>query len=139
MNFYPLPIGWLLEVFGFDVTLIAMVISWRSMSPGFLTPLLTQLSFQSHRLLSSHALPQVRGENTLDRKFHSTGPLTHNHQAMTPTRSPLSHPGGANPLPNKPLSLRVCCTRLLKTLWEMEKLFMAANFSFSHSIFYLFG
>ena len=33
--------------------------------PGFLlTPVLTQLSFQNHRLLFSHALAEVRGENT---------------------------------------------------------------------------
>ena len=32
--------------------------------PGFLKPVLTQLSFQSHRLLFSHASAEVRGENT---------------------------------------------------------------------------
>ena len=36
--------------------------------PGSLTPLLTQLSFQSHRLLYSHA-SAVRGENRPDREF----------------------------------------------------------------------
>ena len=30
-------------------------------------------------------------------------------------------------------------TRLLKTLWEKEKLLVTSNFSFSHSVFYLFG
>ena len=30
--------------------------------PGFLTPVLTQLSFQSHRLLFSHASAEVRGD-----------------------------------------------------------------------------
>ena len=63
--------------------------------PGFLTPALTQLSFQSHRLLFSHASAEVRGENTPERKFVSTGDRTHNHQVMGPTRSPLSHLGGA--------------------------------------------
>ena len=29
--------------------------------PGFLTPVLTQLSFQSHRLLFSHASAELRG------------------------------------------------------------------------------
>ena len=62
--------------------------------PGFLTPVLTQHSFQSHRLLFSHALAEVRGENTPVRKFASTWYQTHNHQGMSPTRSPLSHPGG---------------------------------------------
>ena len=33
--------------------------------PGFLTlTVLTQISFQSHRLLFSHALAEVKGENT---------------------------------------------------------------------------
>ena len=32
--------------------------------PGFLTPVLTLLFFQSHRLLFSHASADVRGENT---------------------------------------------------------------------------
>ena len=30
--------------------------------PGFLTPVLTQLTFQSHQLLFSHASAEVRGE-----------------------------------------------------------------------------
>ena len=44
-----------------------------------------------------------------------------------------------NPLPNMPWFSRVCCTRLLKTLWEKEKLLVTSNFSFSHSVFYPFG
>ena len=44
-----------------------------------------------------------------------------------------------NPFPNKPWFLRVCNTSLLKTLWEKEKLLVMSNFSFSHSVFYLFG
>ena len=63
--------------------------------PGFLTPVLTQLSFQSQRLLYSHASSEVRGENTPERKFASTVSQTHNHQVMSPTCSPLSHPGEA--------------------------------------------
>ena len=62
--------------------------------PGFLTPVLTLLFFQSHRLLFSHASAEVRGENTPERKVASTWDRTHNHQVMSPTRSPLSHPGG---------------------------------------------
>ena len=74
--------------------------------PGFLTPVLTLLFFQSHRLLFSHASAEVRGENTPERKVASTWDRTHNHQVMSPTRSPLSHPGGLsnlkiiNSLPN---------------------------------------
>ena len=35
---------------------------------------------------------RVRGKNMPERKFASTGYRTHNHQVMSPTRSPLSHP-----------------------------------------------
>ena len=38
---------------------------------------------------------EVRGENTPERKVATTGDRTHNHQVMSPTRSPLSHPGVA--------------------------------------------
>ena len=63
--------------------------------PSFLTPLLTQLSFQSHRLLKSHASADVKGENTLERKFALSGDRTHNYRVIRQTRSLLSHPGGA--------------------------------------------
>ena len=43
-----------------------------------------------------------------------------------------------NPFPNKPWFLCVCSTSLLKTLREKEKLLITSNFSFSHSVFYLF-
>ena len=59
---------------------------------GFLTPVLTQLSFHSHWLLFSNAVAEVRGENMLESKFASAGYLTHNQQVMNPTHSPLSHP-----------------------------------------------
>ena len=36
--------------------------------PCFLQSVLTQLSFQSNRLLFSHASPEVRGENTAGKK-----------------------------------------------------------------------
>ena len=39
---------------------------------------------------------EVRGENTPERNFASTWSGTHNHQVMTPTSSPPSHPDGAN-------------------------------------------
>ena len=41
--------------------------------PGFLTPVLTQLSFQSHQLLFSHTSAEVGGENTPEGIFTSTG------------------------------------------------------------------
>ena len=39
---------------------------------------------------------------------------------------------------NKPWFLGICNTSLSKTLWEQEKLLIASNFSFSHSVFYPF-
>ena len=64
--------------------------------PGFLTPVLTQLFFPKAPTIFLHAYAEVRGENTPERKVASTGNRTHNHQVMSPTRSPLSHPGGAD-------------------------------------------
>ena len=52
--------------------------------PAFLTPVLTQLSFQSHQLLFSHASAEVRGENMPERKFASAGDRTRNHQVRSP-------------------------------------------------------
>ena len=46
--------------------------------------------------------------------------------------------GFFNLFPNKPWSLRVSNTSLLKTLWEKGKLLVTSNFSFSHSVFYPF-
>ena len=43
----------------------------------------------------SHASVEMRGENTPERKFASTGDRTHNHQVMSPACTLLSHPGGA--------------------------------------------
>ena len=51
----------------------------------------------------------------------------------------VNNPGAVNPFPNKPWFSCVCRTSLLKTLWEKEKLLATSNFSFSHSVFYLFG
>ena len=72
-----------------------MAVSDTHVFPGLLTPVLTKLSFQSYRLLSSHASAEVRGENTPERKFASTGDRTHNQQVMGLKHSPLSHPVGA--------------------------------------------
>ena len=73
-----------------NATLAAKVISWRSVT--WLSHSSTNTTF----FLFSHASAEVRGENTPERKFAPTGYRTHNHQVMSPTRSPLSHPGGAN-------------------------------------------
>ena len=63
--------------------------------PGFLKPVPTQISFQSHRLLFSHASAEVKGENVPERNFASTRSQTHNHQVMSLTCSPLSQLGRA--------------------------------------------
>ena len=44
-----------------------------------------------------------------------------------------------NPFPNKPWFLCVCSLSLLKTPGKKEKLLVTSNFSFSHSVLYLFG
>ena len=56
--------------------------------PGFPTPV-TQLLFQSHRLLFS-LTSEVRGEHTLEKKFDLTGYRTHNYQVRRQTFSSLS-------------------------------------------------
>ena len=88
-----------LVVLGFNATLTAKVISWRSVTHmcflAFSHQYKYNFSFQSHRLLFSHASAEVRGENTPEREVTSTGDRTRNHQVMSPTRSPLSHPDGA--------------------------------------------
>ena len=90
--------SWLV-VLGFNATLTAKVISWRSVTHmcflAFSHQYLHNFSFQSHRLLFSHASPEVRDENSQEKKFASTEDQTHNHQVMSPTHSPLSHPDEA--------------------------------------------
>ena len=66
-----------------------MVVSDAHVFPGFLTPVLAQL-------FSKATCAEVRGENMPERKFASSGYRNHNHQVMSPTRSPLSHPGRHN-------------------------------------------
>ena len=58
-----------------------------------LTPVLTHISFQSHRLLLSHASAEVRGENTAQRNFASTKSPTHNHQVMSLDTLTIEPPG----------------------------------------------
>ena len=135
-----------------------MAVGEAHVFPGFLTSVLTQLSFQSHWLLFSHASAEVRGKNTPERKFASTGYQTRNHQVMSLTRSPLcgtryvqqfihahlvswfTHATfSINPFPNNPWFLHVCSKGLLKTPREKEKLLVTSSFSFSHSVFYSFG
>ena len=56
-----------------------MAVSDAHVFHGFLTPVLTQISFQRHRLHFSDASAEVRVENTQERNFPSTGSQTHNH------------------------------------------------------------
>ena len=56
-----------------------MAVGEAHVFPGYLTPVLTQTSFQSHRLLFSHASAEVRDENTQERNSASNGTRTHNH------------------------------------------------------------
>ena len=56
--------------------------------PGFLTPILTQISFQSHRLLFSHALAEVRRRKYAAKKFRlnrvsNSQPLGHESDTLT--------------------------------------------------------
>ena len=44
-----------------------------------------------------------------------------------------------DPFPHNDTFWRPWETSLLKTLWEKKKLLILSNFSFSHSVFYLFG
>ena len=79
---------------------------------AFSEPVLTQLFFpKPPTFFLSHASAEVRGENTPERKVALTEDRTHNLQVMSPTRSPLSHPGGAfviwysvNSFPNSNIS-----------------------------------
>ena len=50
-----------------------MAVNVAHMFPGFLTQELTQLSFQSHQQLFSHASAEVRGKNMPEIKFASMG------------------------------------------------------------------
>ena len=90
--------NWLV-LLGFNATLTAKAKSWRSVTHmcflAFSHQYEHNVSFQSHRLLFSHASAEVRGENSAERKFTSAVDRTHNHQVMSPTCSPLSHQGGA--------------------------------------------
>ena len=44
-----------------------MAVGEAHVFPGFLTPVLTQISFKSHRLLFSRVSAEVRGEKTPER------------------------------------------------------------------------
>ena len=63
-----------------------MAVGDAQVFPGFLTPVLTTfLTCFCRGERQKYARKEVR----------LTGDQTRNHQVMSPTRSPLSHPGGA--------------------------------------------
>ena len=101
INFIPktLLFSWLVGSIEFNATLTAKVISWWLVMHmcflAFSHQYYCIFSFQSHQLFFSYASAEVRGKNTPERKVASTGYRNHNHQVMSPTLSPLSHPGWA--------------------------------------------
>ena len=77
----------------------AKVISWRSVTHmcflAFSHLYYYNFSFQSHRLLFSHASAEVRGDNTPERNFASTGGSNSQpagHESYTLTTEPPSSP-----------------------------------------------
>ena len=70
---------------GTDVAGIASIFLATKESRGYFW------AFSFHH---SHVSAEVKGENMPERKVASTGDRTHKHQVMSPTRSPLIHPGG---------------------------------------------
>ena len=71
----------MLVVLGFN----AMAVGDAHEFPGFLTPVLTRLSFQSHRLIFSHASAEVRVENMPEKRSPQPG------IELTTTRSRVEH------------------------------------------------
>ena len=89
--------GWLV-VLGFNATLTAKVISWRSVMhvfPGFLKLVLTQLFFSKPLTTFLTCFRRDERRNMPERKVASNGDQTHNHQVMSPTPLSLNHLGGA--------------------------------------------
>ena len=89
-----------LVVLGFNTTLTAKVIIMAVgdtlVFSGLPAPVLTELSFQCYRLLSSNASVEVRSKNMPERNNASTEYRTHNHKVMSLTSSPLSNSDGVN-------------------------------------------
>ena len=101
-----------------------MAVSDAHVFPGFLTPVLTQLFFL--KPLFSHASAEVRGENTLERKFTSTGNGTHNHQVMSQTIETNFGLFQTERVESSPKG---------RKHWEKEELPFMSNFSFFHIVF----
>ena len=88
---------------------------------GFLTPVLKQLFFPKPP--TTFLTCFCRGErrkNRPERKVASTGDQTHNHQVMSSTRSPLSHPGGAKGQVNGQLAFVYSTKQIYENLFISE-------------------
>ena len=75
----------------------------------------------------------------LEKKAFETNQFAHvelNRNLSATSWTSLSHDSSTvKPFPKKALTLTVCSTILLKTLWEKEKLLVTSIFPFSHSVF----
>ena len=66
--------------------------------PGFLTPVITQLFFPKPPTTFLTCFCRGEGRKYAGKKSRlNQGDQTRNHQVMSPTRSPLSHPGSFQP------------------------------------------
>ena len=63
--------------------------------PGFLTPVLTQLFFPKPQTTFLTCFCRGERRKYAGKKSRLYRDRIHNHQVMSPTRSPPSHPGGA--------------------------------------------
>ena len=124
------PFDWLLDVFGFNATLTANVISWRSVTHmcflAFSHQYLHNFSFQSYRL---HFSPEIIGKGCYLYSCETVNPFPNdkfktfpNTKCLQTTVSNLMKTTEKSP-------------NGFKTLWEKEKLLVTSNFSFSHSVF----
>ena len=88
-----------LVVLGFNATLTAKVILWRLVMHMcflvFLTPVLTQLFFSKPPTTFLTWFCRSERRKCAGKKVRLNRDRTHNQQVVSPTRSPLSHPGKA--------------------------------------------
>ena len=90
-----------------------------------------------------HVIPMMNRQKHCGKRRKSWLPAFSSFPKMFENNSGLLRIGIVwkqfNPFPNKPCLLHVCSTSLLKTPWEKGQLHVTSNFSFSHSVSYLFG
>ena len=71
-----------------------MAVGDARLFPGFLTPVLTQLFFPKPPTTFLTCFSRGERRKYAGKKFRLNRVSTHNHQVISPTRSPLSQPGG---------------------------------------------